>query len=356
MFTSAERERLRADLLVQARRDQRIASGAITGSAAGGCEDDWSDIDLAFGVTTGISVPEVLSDWTAQMYDRNAAVHHVDTRFENWFYRTFLLSNTLQVDLAFVPWEHFQALGPRFNVVFGAAREPAHFPHPTSAKMSATCLAAIDCGSACISKGALWPADYFLGVARDNALMSACLKHDLPYQHGRGFDLLPAETKAAYENAFALTLDGNELSRALCVIRESMGESARAPTCRMAELPDVDRAIGLAWLFALHVRSCISRNRLWQGEYMVRGMRDNTLGAARLGLGSHSGSQLYPELVPEQIESRFRHTRLRALNLDELTRAFRLLLEYLSSEILLAGVPRSKLLVQTISAFIGFSA
>jgi predicted nucleotidyltransferase len=83
IFTTAERTSIRADLLAQAHQDQRIVSGAITGSAASGREDDRSDIDLAFGIATGISLTEVLSDWTAHMYDQNAAVHHVDTPFGN---------------------------------------------------------------------------------------------------------------------------------------------------------------------------------------------------------------------------------------------------------------------------------
>jgi hypothetical protein len=340
-------------LLAQARQDRRIASGAITGSAASGREDDWSDIDLAFGIATGASLMQVLSDWTAHMYDRNSAVHHVDTRFGDWFYRTFLLPNTLQVDLAFVPSDHFQALGPRFKVVFGAANEPANFERPTSVQTNAACLAAIACATACIAKRASWQADYFLGIARDNALVSACLDYDLPYHHGRGFDLLPAGIKATFESAFATTLDGNELSHALYVIAGNMGESAgAAPICPMPELLEVDRAMGLAWLYALHARSCIGRKKVWQAEYMVRGMRDNALGLARLRSGSNPGLPLYPELLPEQIDSRFRNTRLRVLNLDELTRAFQLLIEYLSTEVSLAGVPRAQRLQQTISAFI----
>ena len=352
IFTTAERASIRADLLAQARQDQRIANGAITGSAASGREDDRSDIDLAFGVATGTPLTEVLSEWTAHMYDRNAAVHHVDTRFGNWFYRTFLLSNTLQVDLAFVPSDHFQALGPSFKVVFGAAGEPARIEHPTSAQTNAACLAAIDCASACILRGAPWQADYFLGVARDNALVSACLDHDLPYHHGRGFDLLPTGAKAAYENAFAATLNRNELSRALYVIAGTMDDSARVPACALPELVEPDRGIGLAWLYALHARSCIWRKKVLQAEYMVRGMRDYTLGLARLRSDGKPGLLLYPESLSEQIDSRFRDTRLRALNLEELTRAFRLLIEYLSNEISFTGVLRAGRLRETLSALI----
>lgn len=352
LFTPAERTCIRDDLLAKSRQDQRIVSAAITGSAAVGREDDRSDIDLAFGIATGIDLTAVLSDWTAHMYDQNTAVHHVDTPFGNWFYRTFLLPNTLQVDLAFVPSDHFQALGPSFKVVFGIAKEPARFDRPTSAQMNAACVFAINCANACISKGAAWQADYFLGIARDNALTSACLDHDLPYHYGRGFDLLPAETKAAYEGSFATTLDRNDLTRALLVIAGNIGDSAQVQASAPPELFEADRGVGFAWLYALHARSCIWRKRVWQGEYMVRGMRNYTLGLARLRSSDKPGSLLYPELLSQQIDSRFRGTRLRALNLEELTRAFRLLIECLDSEISFTSVPQAGRLQQTISALI----
>lgn len=50
MFTPEGRERLRAALVSAADADERITGAALTGSAALGAEDRWSDIDLAFGV------------------------------------------------------------------------------------------------------------------------------------------------------------------------------------------------------------------------------------------------------------------------------------------------------------------
>src|SRR5260370_27246730 len=45
--------------------------------------------------------------------------------------------------------------------------------------------------------------------------------------------------------------------------------------------PDVAPAaahlIGYSWLYALHARSCIQRGKLWQGEYMISGVRDHVL-------------------------------------------------------------------------------
>jgi len=49
MYTVAERETLRDALVSAARADSRVAGAALTGSAAVGGEDEWSDI-LRHGV------------------------------------------------------------------------------------------------------------------------------------------------------------------------------------------------------------------------------------------------------------------------------------------------------------------
>ena len=122
MFTPQQRAHLRSELLDRAVGDGRIAGAAITGSAAFGCEDEWSDIDVAFSVVDGTHSAEVISDWSRHMYDRYQAVHHVDITAGAWLYRVFLLPNTLQVDLAFVPASEFLPLAPSFQLVFGSAR------------------------------------------------------------------------------------------------------------------------------------------------------------------------------------------------------------------------------------------
>src|SRR5262245_1488028 len=45
VYTPAEREELRDSLVAAARNDPRITAAALTGSAAAGREDAWSDID-----------------------------------------------------------------------------------------------------------------------------------------------------------------------------------------------------------------------------------------------------------------------------------------------------------------------
>ena len=72
---SNRRDAVRARLLEWARADDRVVGAAITGSAAVGREDEWSDVDLFFGVT---DVAEVLTDVSGFLYQELGAVHHFD--------------------------------------------------------------------------------------------------------------------------------------------------------------------------------------------------------------------------------------------------------------------------------------
>ncbi len=78
VFTQEQRERLRKGLVSAAYADTRITGAAVTGSAAVGREDRWSDIDLALCVAADADHEQVLADWTDRMYREHAAVHHVD--------------------------------------------------------------------------------------------------------------------------------------------------------------------------------------------------------------------------------------------------------------------------------------
>src|SRR5262245_17487271 len=115
MFTREDRSRVRDALIESARADARITSAALTGSAALGAEDRWSDIDLALGLAAGADRSQVIADWTDRMYREHGAVHHVDVTWGNVLFRVFLLGDTLQVDLAFWPAAEFGAIGPTFQ-------------------------------------------------------------------------------------------------------------------------------------------------------------------------------------------------------------------------------------------------
>lgn len=229
MFTVAEREQLRAALVAAARADDRIAAAALTGSAASGAsrapaasvtsagsgtEDEWSDIDLAFGLTPEADLAAVLAEWTARMYRDHGVVHHTDLTRGGTVYRVFLLATTLQVDLAFSPAAEFGADGPSFRLLFGTAQDLEQPAGPAAVNLVGMgWLYALHARSS-LARGRVWQAEYMISGLRDQVLALACVRHGVPESQGRGVDRLPAEATAPVVEALVRSLDEAELARA----------------------------------------------------------------------------------------------------------------------------------------------
>ena len=236
MFTPEERERLREELIAAAKADERVSGVAITGSAARGALDRWSDIDLAFGIADPARLLEALGDWTEQMHHTHGAVHHFDVTRGSWVYRVFLLQSTLQVDLAFAPANDFGALSPTFRLVSGASVElPQAAPPAAEEMIGLGWLYALHSRS-CIERGKVWQAEYMISAVRDQAMALAAARHGLPTREGRGFDELPQEVRSSFEGAVVRSIDTHELKRAFRV----------ATQCLLIEIKHANSALAIA--------------------------------------------------------------------------------------------------------------
>jgi hypothetical protein len=214
VYTVEERERLREKLVAAARADPRISGAAVTGSAALGASDRWSDLDLAFGISDPGRLHEALSEWTGAMYRDHGALHHVDVHFGAAIYRVFFLASTLQVDLAFFPAEEFGATQPTFRLLFGTSVDRPHTSPTSPAHLIGWgWLYALHARS-CIERGKLWQAEYMVSGVRDHILALACLRHSLPADQGRGMDRLPRDVTVPLEAALVRALSTDELRRA----------------------------------------------------------------------------------------------------------------------------------------------
>ena len=244
MVTAGHRARLRATLLDKAAADSQISAAAVTGSAAGNAEDDWSDIDLAFSVADPDELQNVLAEWTAYMYREFAALHHLDITAGPWIYRVFLVPGTLQIDLAFVPSTDFRALAPTFRLIFGEAGAPQHESSPPRENLIGMgWLYALHARTS-MARNRLWQAEYMVSGLRDHALALACLRHGLPAVHARGIHLLPKELQAAFEQTLVAQLTGPEIRRAFeAVIDLFHGEIAEANPTLAARLGESLRAL-----------------------------------------------------------------------------------------------------------------
>jgi hypothetical protein len=234
MFTTEYRAQLRLELLEHAARDERLSGAAVTGSAATDLEDRWSDIDLAFGVANPSHLADVLSDFTAFMYDRHGALFHHDVRAGAWIYRVFFIPGTLQVDLAFVTQSEFRPLGPTFRLVFGQANAVHPFPAPLAKDMIGMAWLYALHARGCILREKFWQAEHMISAVRDHVMTLACIRHGLPHEHGRGMDQLPASGTRQLLGSLVRELHSNELWGALGVAVQSL----------MAEVNSADGQFG----------------------------------------------------------------------------------------------------------------
>jgi hypothetical protein len=243
MFTTAEREALRAALISRAEADERIVAGALTGSGALDALDQWSDIDLTFGIgpVDGAAdgpadgLAEVLADWTALMYAEHGAVHHLDVHAGATIYRVFLLDSTLQVDLSFAPHAEWGAAGPKFRLLFGTTgHREWRVPRRPAELAGLGWLYALHARSS-LARGRPWQAEYMISGVRDYVLSLACLRHELPELQGRGMDDLPAEVTGPLAGALVRSLDPAEVARAFGAVTQALLAEIRHTDAALAD-------------------------------------------------------------------------------------------------------------------------
>ena len=231
MFTAEERDSVRERLLELAEADPRVEAAAITGSYAARESDDWSDIDLAFGICGDL--PPALEAWTKLVYRQFAALHHWDLPFASSIYRVFLLPNWLEVDIAFTPIADFGPRGPRWRTVFGESRAPTSSLPPRRDDLVGLGWHHVLHARACIERGRPWQAEWLINGVREHILALACLRLGYPTAYAKGADLLPVELAAPLESTLVRSLDAAELRRAL----------AAAAAALTAELERSDSAL-----------------------------------------------------------------------------------------------------------------
>jgi hypothetical protein len=257
VFTVEQRDALREHLLQLAEKDERVVAGAVVGSLAVDGGDQFSDLDLTFGIADHVPIPEVLDDWTRTLIGERDAVHLADLERGPTTYRVFLLPDALQFDLSMTPATQFRPAGPRFRLLFGetaadhseVARRPVagalfiptpSVPHDLFGWGVIYALHA----RACIERGRVWQAEHYVGAVRDHALSLACLRQGLPAVQARGYDDLSAEALARFQHAHVSAVEPGTLRAALAasvlaLMRE--GAEARLPHAdaveqRLAEL------------------------------------------------------------------------------------------------------------------------
>lgn len=111
------------------------------------------------------------------------------------------------------------------------------------------------------------------------------------------------------------------------------GEASQLP---QAPAPNPEHLIAWAWLYALHARSSIARDKPWQAEYMISGMRDQVLSLACVRHGLPANEARGIDRLPADVVRPFEESLVCSLDLDELRRAFAVVTRCLIGEMGLA--------------------
>jgi hypothetical protein len=232
MFTAEFRDQVRNRLLELARGDPRVTGGALTGSTAISLGDQWSDVDVAFGIADGNRLEDVLDDWTHQLDQEFGVIHQFDlSASHRRLSRVFLLSGGLEVDVVVMAAEDLGARGPKFRALFGTTHEVEAPPQPAASYLLGMGWLYVLHARACLERTKLWQAEYFIRGIRDHVLALACLRLGEDARYGVvGADRLPAPVTAPLTDALIRSLDVLELRRAL----------AAATRCLIRELPERD--------------------------------------------------------------------------------------------------------------------
>jgi len=244
MFSVAEREALRDRLIAAARGDDRIIAAAVVGSGADDGEDAWSDIDLALRLADGLKPDDVAAEWTTRVYESAGAIDNVDVWSGSTLFRVFLLRSSLQVDLSFWPGDAFAASGASFRLLFGESNRARTARSPSSDTLIGMgWLYALHARSS-IARGRALQALYMINSLREQVVMLACLRHELPAYEGRGVDDLPAGLRQFLAETLVRDLHPHELRRAFTASVDALlDEAQRVDPAREQRLRETVREL-----------------------------------------------------------------------------------------------------------------
>jgi predicted nucleotidyltransferase len=250
VFSEADRDRVREQLVEAARADPRIVAAAIVGSAAAGHADEWSDIDLVLRLAPGLKPADAVDDWTQLLYAGHGAVGHLDVWSGPALYRVFLAGEHAPGRCFVLAVRDVRREGA-FRLLFGEADQaPPTQAQPTEPIIGLAWIHGLHARTS-IARGRPLQALYWLNGLRDQIVSLACLRHGLPEREGRGVDQLPAQITRQLVATVVRSLDQAELVRTLALlidaliseIRESDGENADRFEPVLLELPRTARAL-----------------------------------------------------------------------------------------------------------------
>jgi hypothetical protein len=174
------------------------------------------------------------------MTDEFGAAVLFDLPRESSIYRVFLLPGMLQVDLSFTPASDFGSRGPRFQLLFGEAVQHAAAPPEPSAHLFGLAVHHLVRAAICIERERYWQAEFWIHLARDDALSLACRRYGLNESEGRGFDMLPQGVRDGLLPSLVGTLHPTALRQAISTVLAVLLEETTDSTQQARVRPMVE--------------------------------------------------------------------------------------------------------------------
>jgi predicted nucleotidyltransferase len=233
MFTAQQRDHVRNYVLAMVQTDPRVTGGALIGSTAAGTEDNWSDIDITFGIAAGHAIETVIDDWTQILEREFGVLDHFDLRSGSSIYRVFLLPDGLEIDVSVTPEGDFAVYGPHFHTLSGSVQQLNATPPPDTRHIIGLSWHHVFHARSSIERNKPWRAEYWISEARNHTIALACIRLGESSFHGRGVDKLPTAVTNPFADTLVRSLDEPELRRALAAVT----------LCLIAEIEKWDAAL-----------------------------------------------------------------------------------------------------------------
>jgi predicted nucleotidyltransferase len=219
-FTISERTQVYERVLAIAKADSRVTGGAVVGSFASNNEDELSDIDITFGIKSGIEVAQVLQEWTELLNADFNIIDFFDIKFSTSIYRVFLFHNCLELDLSVVPENDYGAITPNFRLLFGKANKPKIPSKPDVEHLIGLGWHHVLHANSAICRSKPWQAEYWISALRDHIISMKCIRLGLPSVYAKGADSISNQEIRGMESTFIKSLDLSELTVTLIAITQ----------------------------------------------------------------------------------------------------------------------------------------
>lgn len=215
MYSKEFRSNVQDVIIDLAKRDKRITDCAVVGSEAISQNDDWSDIDLTFGVSDDVDITVILSDWNCIMAKQFDAHVLFDLPHRQSIYRVYLLPNALQVDLSFTPTKYFGALTKKFKLIYGNVKRQEIVPIPEYKTIYGYAVLYALKTRCALERMKVWQSYYYLGKYREYIMQLKCIEVNVDSKDGRGYGDLPTSFLTDIQQSLTSKMDTDSIRDSL---------------------------------------------------------------------------------------------------------------------------------------------